>query len=94
MPNKRQRKENVMTGLDAATFPLHRPLGVVGILLSLYVAIYQYSIIYIQQFNRISEALQQPLGNSVIPAHAFTNLIPSVTAIHIGGIGKSVWCGG
>lgn len=93
MPNKRQRKEKEMTGLDAATFPLHRPFGVVGILLSLYVIIYQYYIILIQQFNRISEALQHPLCNSVIPAHAFTNLIPSVTAIHIGGIGKSVWCG-
>ena len=37
MPNKRQRKEGVRTELDAAALPLHRPLGVVGILLSLYI---------------------------------------------------------
>ena len=45
MPNKRQRKEEVRVGLDAAAFPFHRPLGVVGILLSLYITIYQHFIV-------------------------------------------------
>ena len=92
MPNKRQRKEGVRTELDAAALPLHRPLGVVGILLSQYITIYQHSIISIQQFNRISEALQQYFCHSVIPAHVFTGMIASVTAIHVGGIGKPVGC--
>lgn len=81
-----------MAELDAAVFPLHRPLSVVGALLSLYVVIYQHYIISIQQFNRISEALQQPFGHGVIPAHIFTGMIASVTAIHVGGIGKPVGC--
>ncbi|WP_147332667.1 hypothetical protein, partial [Phocaeicola vulgatus] len=46
MPNKRQRKEEVRAEPNVALFLLHRPLGVVGILLSLYIAIYQHSIIY------------------------------------------------
>ena len=68
MHNKRQRKEKVMAEPDTAMFPLHRPFGVVGFLLSLYFAIYQHHIISIQQFNRISEALQQYFCHSVIPA--------------------------
>lgn len=94
MPNKRQRKEEVRAGLDAAVFPLHRPLGVVGILLSMYFAIYQHYIISIQQFNRISEALQQSFSHGVIPAHSLAWLIASLAAIHVGGIGKSVGCRG
>lgn len=92
MHNKRQRKEKVMAEPDTAMFPLHRPFGVVGFLLSLYFAIYQHYIISIQQFNRISEALQQYFCHSVIPAHVFTGMIASVTAIHVGGIGKPVGC--
>ena len=92
MPNKRQRKEEVRVGLDAAAFPFHRPLGVVGILLSLYITIYQHFIICIQQFNRISQAFQQFLGHGVISAHIFTGMIASVTAMHVGGIGKPVGC--
>lgn len=92
MPNKRQQKEEVRVEPDAAAFPLHRPFNVVGILLSLYIVIYQHSIISIQQFNRISEALQQPFGHGVIPAHAFTGLIASISTIHIGCIGKPVGC--
>ncbi len=92
MSNKRQRKEEVRAELDVTMPTLHRPLGVVGILLSLYFAIYQHYIISIQQFNRISEALQQSFGHGVIPAHIFTGMIASVTAIHVGGIGKPVGC--
>ena len=94
MPNKRQRKEEVRTELDAAAFPLHRPLGVVGILLSLYIAIYQHFIISIQQFNRISQAFQQFLGHGVISAHSLAWLVASLAAIHVGGIGKPVGCRG
>ena len=94
MPNKRQRKEEVRAELYATIFPLHRPLGVVGILLSLYIAIYQHSIISIQQFNRISEAFQQSFGHGVIPAHSLAWLIASLTSIHVGGIGKPVGCRG
>lgn len=57
MNNKQQRKEKVMAEPDAAIFPLHRPLGVVGILLRMYFTIYQHYIISIQQFNRILQAL-------------------------------------
>ncbi len=92
MHNKQLRKEKVMTEPDAAIFPLHRPFGVVGILLRMYFTIYQHYIISIQQFNRISEALQQSFGHGVIPAHVFTGIIASVTAIHVGGIGKPVGC--
>lgn len=92
MHNKRQRKEKVMAEPNAAMFPLHRPFGVVGILLSLYFAIYQHYIISIQQFNRISETLQLSFSHGVIPAHIFTGMIASVTAIHVGGIGKPVGC--
>lgn len=92
MHNKRQRKEKVKAEPDAVAFTFHRPFGVVGILLSLYFAIYQHYIISIQQFNRISEALQQSFGHGVIPAHIFTGMIASVTAIHVGGIGKPVGC--
>ena len=94
MPNKRQRKEEVRAEPNVALFLLHRPLGVVGILLSLYIAIYQHSIIYIQQFNRISQAFQQSLGYGVIPAHSLAWLIASLAAIHVGGIGKPVGCRG
>lgn len=94
MPNKRQRKEGVRTELDAAALPLHRPLGVVGILLSLYITIYQHSIISIQQFNRISQAFQQFLGHGVISAHSLAWLVASLAAIHVGGIGKPVGCRG
>lgn len=94
MPNKRQRKEEVRAGLDVAAFPLHRPLGVVGILLSLYITIYQHYIIYIQQFNRISQAFQQSFGHGVIPAHSLAWLIASLASIHVGGIGKPVGCRG
>lgn len=94
MPNKRQRKEEVRVGLDAATSPFHRPLGVVGILLSLYITIYQHSIISIQQFNRISQALQQSFGHGVIPAYSLAWLIASLAAIHVGCIGKPVGCRG
>lgn len=92
MHNKQQRKEKVMAELYATIFLLHRPLGVVGILLRMYFTIYQHYIISIQQFNRISEALQQSFGHGVIPAHVFTGMITSVTAIHVGGIGKPVGC--
>lgn len=92
MPNKRQRKEEVRAELYATIFLLHRPLGVVGILLRMYFAIYQHYIVSIQQFNRISEALQQSFGHGVISAHVFTGMIASVTAIHVGGIGKPVGC--
>ena len=92
MHNKRQRKEKVMAEPDTAMFPLHRPFGVVGFLLSLYFAIYQHHIISIQQFNRISQAFQQFLGHGVISAHIFTGMIASVTAMHVGGIGKPVGC--
>lgn len=44
MHNKRQRKEKVKAEPDAAAFTFHRPFGVVGILLSLYFAIYQHYI--------------------------------------------------
>lgn len=94
MPNKRQRKEEVRAGLDTAAFPLHRPLGVVGILLRVYFTIYQHYIISIQQFNRISEALQQSLGHGIIPAHSLAWLIASLAAIHVGDIGKPVGCRG
>lgn len=90
MSNKRQRKEEVRVGLAVAAFPLHRPLGVVGILLSLYVVIYQHSIIDIQQFNKISEALQQSFGHGVIPAHSLTWLIAPLATIYVGCIGKPV----
>lgn len=92
MPNKRQRKEEVRAEPNAAAFPLHRPLGVVGILLSLYVSIYQHYIIYIQQFNRISEAFQQSFGHGVIPAHSLAWLIASLTSIYVGDIGKPIGC--
>ena len=92
MPNKRQRKEEVKAGLDTAAFLLHRPLGVVRILLSLYVIIYQHYIIYIQQFNRISQAFQQSFGQGVISAHSLVWLIASLASIHVGGIGKPVGC--
>ena len=94
MPNKRQRKEEVRAGLDTAASFLHRPLGIVGILLSPYIAIYQHSIVSIQQFNRISEAFQQSFGHGVIPAHSLAWLIPSLTSIHVGCIGKAVGCRG
>ncbi len=94
MPNKRQRKEEVRAEPNVALFLLHRPLGVVGILLSLYIAIYQHSIIYIQQFNRISQAFLQSLGYGVIPAYSLAWLIASLAAIHVGGIGKPVGCRG
>ena len=55
--NKRQRKEEVRAEPMLLVFPLHRPLGVVGILLRVYFTIYQHFIIYIQQFNRILQTL-------------------------------------
>lgn len=58
MPNKRQRKEKVMAEPDEAIPHPHRPFDVVGILLRMYIVIYQHFIISIQQFNRILEALQ------------------------------------
>ena len=58
MPNKRQRKETVMAEPDEAIPHPHRPFDTVGILLRMYIVIYQHFIISIQQFNRILEALQ------------------------------------
>lgn len=92
MPNKRQRKEEVRAELDTAAFLLHRPLGVVGILLRMYFTIYQHYIISIQQFNRISQAFQQSFGHGVIPAHSLAWLVASLTSIYVGDIGKPVGC--
>ena len=57
MPNKRQRKEEVRAEPDAAAFPLHRLLGVVGILLRVYFTIYQHSIIYSTIQQNITDSL-------------------------------------
>lgn len=89
-PNKRMWKEKASPERCAVASSFHQPLCVVGGLLRLYVIIYQYFFILIQQFNRISKSFQQSFRDGVVPAHASSCLVTVCAAVLVGGIGKTV----
>ena len=93
MHNKRQRKRKSdgRTGYCnvSSSSSVWRCWFSVEPVFLLYINIILYLFNNSTEYQRLSSST---FCHSVIPAHVFTGMIASVTAIHVGGIGKPVGC--